>query len=149
VNEKHRAKPTPGDLHHKTKKQLYTEYRPLKHAFRANAFRRLKKMLHVSTLSFRTGIAGDRLLGPYFLPPRPSEAVCHDFPRKVLPELLQYVHLQNLIHLWIMHDAAPPYFLVALREFLNNLFPERIGQSELTVWPGPSPDFSPLYFYLW
>jgi hypothetical protein len=60
----------------------------LKHAFRATAFRRLKKMLHVSTLSFRAGIAADRLLGPYFLPPRPSGAVYHDFLRNVLPELL-------------------------------------------------------------
>jgi hypothetical protein len=71
----------------------------LKHAFRVTAFRRLKKMLHVPTLNFRTGIAGDRLMGPYFLPPRPSEAVYHDFLRKVLPELLQYVHMQNRIHL--------------------------------------------------
>jgi len=71
----------------------------LKHAFRVTAFRRLKKMLHESTLSFCAGIAGDRLLGPYFLPPRPSAAVYHDFLRNVFPELLQYVHMQNRIHL--------------------------------------------------
>jgi len=114
-----------------------------------HAFRRLKKMLLVSTLSFRAGIAEDSLLGPYFLPPRPSEAVYHDFLRNVLPELLQYVHLQNRIDLWTMHDGAPPYFLVALTEFLNNLFPERKGQSDPTAWPAPTPDISPLYFYLW
>jgi len=106
-------------------------------------------MLHVSTSSFLAGIAGDRLLGPSFLPPPPSEAVYHDFLRNVLPELLQYMHMQNRIHLWIMHDGAPPYFLVALREFLNNLFPERIGHSGLTAWPTLTPDLSHIYFYLW
>jgi len=69
----------------------------LKHAFRVTAFRRLKKMLHVSTLSFHEGIAGDRLLRPYFLPPRPSEAVYHDFLGNVLIKLLQYMHMQNRI----------------------------------------------------
>jgi len=57
--------------------------------------------------------------------------------------------MQNRIHLWIMHDGAPPYFLVTLREFLNNLFPERIGHSGPTAWPDPTPDLSPIYFYLW
>jgi hypothetical protein len=104
-------------------------------------------MLHVSTLSFHAGVAADRRLGPNFLPPRPSEAV-YDFLRNVLPELLQCVHLQNRIHLWIMHDGVPPYFLLALREYLNNPFPERIGQSKPTAWPAPTPDLSPLYFYL-
>jgi hypothetical protein len=56
-------------------------------------------MLDVSTSGIRTGIAEDRLLGPYFFPPRPSEAIYHDFLQNVLPELLQYVHLQNRIHL--------------------------------------------------
>ena len=50
-------------------------------------------------MSFCAGIAGDRLLGPYFLPPRPSAAVYQDLLRNVFPELLQYVHMQNRIHL--------------------------------------------------
>jgi hypothetical protein len=122
VNEKHRVKLAEGDFHHNKEKIYTVNIGLLKHAFRVTAFRRIKKMLYVSTLSFRAGIAGDRLLGPYFLSPRPSEAVYHDFLGNVLPELLQCVHMQNLIHLWIVHDSVPPYFLVALREFLNNLF---------------------------
>ena len=105
-------------------------------------------MLYVSTLSFRAGIAGDRLLGPYFLLPRPSKAVYHDFLSNVLPALLQYVHMQDRIHLWIMHDGDP-YFLAALREFLNNLFPERTEQSGPTAWSAPTPELNPLYVYLW
>jgi hypothetical protein len=64
----------------------------------------LKKMLKITTLNFYAGIAGDRLLGPYFLPPRLTGAVYHDIPRSVLPELLQGVDLQTeiqlMLHTW-------------------------------------------------
>jgi len=36
-----------------------------------------------------------KLMGHYFLPLRLTEAVYHDFLRKVLPELLQDVDLQT------------------------------------------------------
>jgi hypothetical protein len=79
-------------------------------------------MLKVSTLHFHAGIAGDRLLGPYFLPPHLTGALYHNFLRNVLPELLQDVGLQTRIHLWFMHDGAPAHFLLGVQEFLNNLF---------------------------
>jgi len=56
-------------------------------------------MLKITTLNFHAGIAGDRLLGPYFLPPRLTGTVYHDIPRSVLPELLQGVDLQTEIQL--------------------------------------------------
>ncbi|GFG40851.1 hypothetical protein Cfor_05350 [Coptotermes formosanus] len=67
---------------------------------------------------------GDRLLGPYCLPPRLNGAVYHDFLRNFLPELLQDVDLQTRIHLWFKHDGAPQHFIVAFRKFLNNVFPD-------------------------
>jgi hypothetical protein len=107
-------------------------------------------MFKVSTLSFHAGIAGNRLLGTYFLPPCLTGAVYHNFLQNVLPELLQDVVLQTRIHLWFMHDGAPPHFLLAVRQFLNNVFPEQwIEQGGPTAWPGSSPDLSPLHFHLW
>jgi len=68
----------------------------LKHGFRVMSSWWLKKILN-----FHAGIAGDRLLGPYFLPPRLTGAVYHDIPRSVLPELLQGVDLQTEIELMV------------------------------------------------
>jgi len=83
------------------------------------------KVLNASTLSFHAGTAGDRLLGPYLLPPLLTGgggggALYRDFFRNVFPKLLQDMDLQSRLHLWFMHDGAPPHFLLAFREFLNN-----------------------------
>ena len=70
----------------------------LKHGFRVTASWQPRKMLKACTFSFHAGIAGDRLLEPYFLPPHLAGAVYNDFLRIALPELLQNVHLQTRIH---------------------------------------------------
>jgi hypothetical protein len=42
-----------------------------------------------------------------------------------------------------MHDNAAPHFLLAVWEFLNNVFLEQlIGWGGLTAWPDRSPDLS-------
>jgi hypothetical protein len=65
----------------------------------------------MSTVSFHAGTAEDKLLGPYFLPPRLTGAVYHDLLLIVLPELLQEVHL------WFMHDGASPHFFLQFGNF--------------------------------
>jgi hypothetical protein len=50
------------------------------------------------------------LPGPCFLPPCVTGAVYPDFLWNFLPELLQDVDLQTMIHLWFMHDGVPPHF---------------------------------------
>lgn len=50
-------------------------------------------------LSFHASIAGDRLLGPDFIPPSPTGALHHDLlKKKVLRELMQDVDLQTEMH---------------------------------------------------
>ena len=74
-------------------------------------------------------------------------AVYHDFPRNVLPELLENVDLLTGILLRSIHDGAAPYFLLVFQEFLNNLFPEkRIVRGGPAAWTAPSPDLKPLLF---
>jgi hypothetical protein len=58
-------------------------------------------MFKMITLNFHADIAGDRLLGPFFLPPRLFGAVYHDIPRAVLPELSQDVDLQTGMQLML------------------------------------------------
>jgi hypothetical protein len=71
-------------------------------------------MFKVSTLSFHAGMAGDRLLGLCLLP-RLTGALYHDFVRNFLPELSKNVDLHTRIHIWFMHDSAPPHFPLAFR----------------------------------
>jgi hypothetical protein len=48
-----------------------------------------------------------------------------------------------------MCDGTPPDFHLAVREFLNELSPEKwIGRSGLTAWPALSPDLNSLLFIL-
>jgi hypothetical protein len=47
-------------------------------------------------------------------------------------------------------SGAPPHFLVAVRAFLNKVFPEQwIGRGGPTAWPARCSDLNPLYYYLW
>jgi hypothetical protein len=79
-------------------------------------------MFIVSPLSFHAGTAGDRLVGPYCLPTRLTGALCHDFLRNFLPELMQDVDLQIRMCLWFMPVGAAPHFLLEFQEFLNSVF---------------------------
>jgi hypothetical protein len=105
-------------------------------------------MFKVSTLCFHAEIEGDRLLGHYFLPLCLTGAVYHDFLSEVFPELLEDVYLQSRINLWCLHDdddddddddEAPSHFLLAVQEFLNNVYPEQwVQQGKPTPWPAHS-----------
>jgi hypothetical protein len=61
--------------------------------------------------------------------------------------MLKDAHLQGRIYLRIMHDNAAPHFLLAVWEFLSEMFLEQwVGQCVPTVWPARFPDISPLEF---
>jgi hypothetical protein len=60
------------------------------------------------------------------------------------------VDWQVRIHLWFKNVGAPPNFHLAVREFLNNFFPERwIRESELSECPAPYPDLNLFDSNLW
>jgi len=89
-------------------------------------------------LSFQAGMAGERLLGPCFLPPCLTGAVYRNFLREVLPGLLEDVDLQTRIHLRFIHDGVPPHFLLAVWEsctcFRNNR-QNKMGQQHCLLFP--------------
>jgi hypothetical protein len=62
----------------------------------------------------------------------------------------KYVRCQISINLWLMHDAAPPHVLSAVREFLEKVFPEQwIGQGGPTFWSARLWFKSLRYLSLW
>ena len=52
--------------------------------------------------------------------------------------------------MYFQHDGAPPHYTIRVREFLNEIFPNRwLGRGGPVVWPPRSPDLTPLDYYLW
>jgi hypothetical protein len=106
----------------------------------------IEKLFKVSTLSYHAGIAGERIVGTYFVSPDLTVAVYHSFVWNVLPQLLQNVNLQTGIYLWFVYCGAPPHCW----EFFNNMFLEQwICWCRPSVWPTDSLALYALDYYLW
>ena len=109
---------------------------------------RLTKMLHTSTLGFHAGNAGDKSLWPIFLPSHRTGAVYHD----LLPETSFQIRckawmcrLGSICGSFMM--VLDRIFYLAIREFLNNKFPEQwIERDVPTAWPARSPNLIPHIF---
>ena len=72
------------------------------------------------------------------------------FVRDILPEMLENVELQVRQRLWFQHDRAPANFALDIREYINNVFPNRwIGRGGPVQWPPRSPDLTPMVFFIW
>jgi len=96
------------------------------------------------------GIVGDQLLGPVFLPRSLNGNDYLEFLQNDFQDLLDDVPLIVRQQGYFMHDGAPPHFRRTVRDFLDELFPERwIGRGGPIAWPPRSPDCNPLDFYLW
>lgn len=73
---------------------------------------------------------------------------CLDFLQNDLPGLLEDVPLDVRQRMWFLHDGAPPYFRLAVRQHLHNVYGLRwIGRGGPVLWPPRSPDLNPLDFF--
>lgn len=65
-------------------------------------------------------------------------------------ELLDEIPLNTRNLLWFQQDGAPPHYGRNVRQWLNEMYPNRwIGRGGSIAWPARSPDITPLDFYLW
>ena len=72
------------------------------------------------------------------------------FIRDILPEMLENIPLQVRQRSWFQHDGAPAHFALDVREYLNNVFPNRwIGRGGPVQWPPRSPDLTPMDIFIW
>ena len=72
------------------------------------------------------------------------------FIRDILPEMLENVPLQVRQRLRFQLDGATAHFALDVREYLNNVFPNRwIGRGGPVQWPPRSPDLTPMNFFIW
>lgn len=114
------------------------------HAFRENHFQ------EKFSLNVWAGIVGDRLVGPFILPPRLNGIEYLQFLNNTLDELLEDVPLAVRRDMWFLHDGAPAHYFGEVRTWLDNNFPEKwIGRNGPVLWPARSPDLNPCDFFLW
>jgi hypothetical protein len=122
-------------------KHIWADMNP--HAIKPN------RPQHQFSVNVWAGIFADDLF-VFMLPPRLNGMVYLNFLREELPDLLDDVPLQLRQNMWFMHDGAPAHYSVAVREHLNESFPNQwIGRGGPVPWPARSPDLNPLDFYLW
>lgn len=102
------------------------------------------------------GIIGDRILGPFFIEGSLTAEKYLNFLRDELTPALAVLYpndedpdLPNN-NLWYQQDGAPAHFSVMVRNYLDQIFPDRwIGRRGAIEWPARSPDLTPLDFFLW
>jgi hypothetical protein len=90
------------------------------------------------------GMSSDGLVGPYFF----KDTVTGSSYKHML---VHYAWPQ-LKHkkFYFQHDGAPSHYVVTVREWLDEKFPDRwIGRRGPFDWPARSPDLTPCDFFLW
>ncbi|XP_071580324.1 uncharacterized protein [Temnothorax nylanderi] len=96
------------------------------------------------------GITADRIIGPYFLPPRLNGEIYRNFLQNELPALLEDIPLHARAEIIFQHDGAPAHFSRQVREFLNAHYPDRwVGRGGPIIWPPRSPDLNVLDYFVW
>jgi hypothetical protein len=60
------------------------------------------------------------------------------------------IPLSDLNNIWFQHDGAPAHSSYAVRDFLDDRFPQKwIGRGGTVEWAPRSPDLTPLDFFFW
>lgn len=111
---------------------------------------------HRAKINVWAGIVQNRILGPYFFEETLNGQRYLDFLQfDLVPALAVLFPNQqdpDIPHnnIWFQQDGAPPHYSIAVRNFLNETFPNRwIGRRGPIEWPPRSPDITPLDFFLW
>ena len=105
---------------------------------------------HRFTINVWAGIVHDHLIEPYLLPNRLGGGNYIIFICNILPEMLENVPLQVRQHLWFQHDGDPAHIALDVREYPNNVFPNRwIGRGGPIQWLPRSPNLTPMDFFFW
>ncbi|XP_070528284.1 uncharacterized protein [Cardiocondyla obscurior] len=101
-------------------------------------------------LNVWAGIIGNRVIGPYFLPPRLDGERYAQFLENHLPILLEELPLQMRQTMIFQHDGAPPHYSRRARMVLDRHFPDRwIGRNGPISWPARSPNLNVLDYFVW
>lgn len=102
------------------------------------------------TLNTWCGIIGNRIIGPHFFDGNLNGDIYNDFLNNVLPDLLMGLPQEVRERMWLQQDGAPAHYAIAVRNTLDEQFPEKwIGRGATVNYPARSPDLTCLDYYLW
>lgn len=111
------------------------------HAVRPSSFQ------HEFSINVWAGIINNQLVGPVELPARLNGPRFLEFLRTEFVELLSELPIAYLPGMWLQLDGAPAHFATAVRQHLNENYPQWIGRGGPVAWPPRSPDLTPLDFF--
>jgi hypothetical protein len=95
------------------------------------------------------GVLGNRLIGPFVFDNNLTGNTYEAFLRNELPVLLTDILLMVRSQMYFQNDGTPPHYTIRVREFLNEIFPNRwLGRGGPVARPPRSPDLTPLDYYL-
>lgn len=103
---------------------------------------------HPQKINVWAGILNNTIIGPFFIDGNlTSQKYLQLLRRNVVPKLQE---LNIDIHqIWFQQDGAPPHFAREVRQFLDEVFPEKwIGRRGPIEWPARSPDMTPMDFFI-
>ena len=97
------------------------------------------------------GVMGSKILGPFIFDGSLTGVRYLHFLQNEFEDMLDNLNLHTRRNLqWYQHDGAPPHNFQLVRNYLNEIFPNRwIGRNAPILWPPRSPDLSVLDFFLW
>lgn len=114
------------------------------HATRHRSFQ------HRFSVNMWAGVIGNKLIGPFKLPPRLNSTNYLEFLQNDLPELLEDVPLIQLMSSYYQHDGAPAHYGREVKMWLDEEYADRwIGRNGPVHWPARSPDLTVLDFFVW
>lgn len=102
------------------------------------------------------GIVRNKIIGPYFFDGTVNgRTYLHFLMNFLIPTLMNLFPSANNPGnidetLWYQQDGAPPHYAAYIRNYLDEVFPNKwIGRRGHIEWPPRSPDLTPLDFFLW
>lgn len=110
---------------------------------------------HPQKTNVWAGIIGGRIVGPVFFNQNLTAELYLDMLQNLVPALAALFpnEVDPAImdeRIWFQQDGAPPHFALIVRNYLDQMFPNRwIGRRGPIEWPARSPDLTPLDFFLW
>ena len=95
-----------------------------------------------------TGTFNSKPVGPFFIEGNLTAQVYLVMLREQIVTAIRDIADGNMDEIYFQQDGAPPHYGINVRQYLNEVFPDRwIGRRGHIEWPPRSPDLTPLDFF--
>lgn len=96
------------------------------------------------------GVLGDHIIGPIIFDGTLTGPRYLEFLQNIIVPQINQIPNTNIDEVYFQQDGAGPHNAIIVRDYLNQLFPDRwIGTHGPVRWPARSPDLTPLDFFIW